>query len=425
MTGFQRKNGVLYADNVPLPELAAAYGTPSYVYSAGKMRENINALRGALEQALPQDRQPLIAFACKANSNLAVLKLLQSHGLGCDVVSGGELQRAIAAGIAPDKIVYSGVGKSDEELLAALNADILQINVESREELERLAALAETEGKIARIAFRLNPDVDADTHHKISTGRSEDKFGMPRAEIEVLYQWAADHPHLQPQGLQVHIGSQISRMAPFRQAYERLADLAKFIQDKGLPLEQLDLGGGLGIIYKDEQAPDLEAYAGIIRDVILPRGTKIILEPGRFIVGDAGLLLTKASYIKTGETRRYIILDAGMNDLMRPALYDAYHPALPVAEREGASIVTYDIVGPVCETGDTFAKDLPLPETHKGDLFALMAAGAYGFVMASNYNTRPLPPEILVDGDKHAIIRQKQSVHDILEKEQIPGWLTA
>ncbi len=426
MTGFSEKDGIMHVDNVALPELAETHGTPLYVYSAGRMRENVERLRSALQIALPDDRQPLIAFACKANSNLAVLRLFQKLGLGCDVVSGGELTRALTAGIAADKIVYSGVGKSDEELRAAIKAEILQINVESREELERIAALAAEAGKAPRVAFRLNPDVAADTHHKISTGRSEDKFGMPRSEIETLYQWAFDHPNLQPYGLQVHIGSQLLKTAPFEKAFEKLADLAKCLQASGLPVENLDLGGGLGIIYKDEQPPDLDTYAAAIRDIILPLGTKITLEPGRFLVGDAGLLLTRVSYIKQGAGRRYIVLDAGMNDLMRPALYDAFHAVRAVQNREmeGAKLVKYDIVGPVCETGDTFLKDFSLPETHKGDLLAIMSAGAYGFVMASNYNTRPFPAEILVDGDQNAIIRQRQSVQDILEQEQIPEWLT-
>jgi len=423
VTGFNEKNGVLHADSVPLPELAEKYGTPLYVYSAGVIRHNVDRLRKALSLALPADRQPLIAFACKANSNLAVLTLLRGMGLGCDAVSGGELARALRAGIAPDKIVYSGVGKSDEEIAAAIENKILQINVESKAELERIAALAETKKTKARITFRLNPDVAANTHDKISTGRSEDKFGISRAEIEELYPRAAAHPHLDVRGLHMHIGSQLTDMEPFRLAYEKLAGLALFLKGKGLPLHMLDIGGGLGIVYENEQSPDLRAYAEIIRDKILPLGTDIILEPGRFITGDAGLLLTKASYIKESPSRRFIVLDAGMNDLIRPALYGARHPVRPVKTRSEAACL-YDIVGPVCETGDTFLKDVKLPGVHKDDLIALTGAGAYGFVMASNYNTRPLPAEILVDGDKHAIIRQRQSIQDILEKDQVPGWLS-
>lgn len=423
MIGFNEKNGILHADDVALPALAAQFGTPLYVYSAGKIRENVLRLQKALQKALPPDRQPLIAFACKANSNLAILRLLQGMGLGCDVVSGGELQRALTAGIAAEKIVYSGVGKSDAELTAAMEAGILQVNVESREELERLASLAEEAGKNVRVAFRLNPDVAADTHHKIATGRSEDKFGLPAGEIEDLYVFAAAHPHLRPRGLQVHIGSQLTAVEPFSEAFHHLAALARRLQAQNLPVENLDLGGGLGIVYKDERPPDLDAYAAAIRDTILPLGTQITLEPGRFIVGDAGLLLSRVSYIKQGAVRRFIVLDAGMNDLMRPALYDAYHPVVPVEKRK-AAMEKYDIVGPVCETGDTFLKDHILPSMHKGDLVALLCAGAYGFTMASNYNSRPLPQEVLVDGERYAIIRHIQTVQDILNQDIIPGWLT-
>lgn len=423
MKGFTEKSGLLHADNVPLTTLANEYGTPLYVYSAGKIRENIKNLQNALAKALPAERQPLIAFACKANSNLAVLRLMQTMGLGCDVVSGGEMTRALRAGIAPDNIVYSGVGKSDEEIGAAIRQNIRQINVESQAELERIAALAKEQNKKARITFRLNPDVAAQTHNKISTGRREDKFGMFADEIGELYGWAAAHEHLDIQGLHMHIGSQLTAMAPFRQAYEKLAAFAAHLKSRNLPVKTLDLGGGLGITYKDEPAPDLDAYAALIRDIIAPLETGIILEPGRFLVGDAGLLLSRVSYIKEHEDRRYIILDAGMNDLIRPALYDAYHAVRPVAQRENAPPVTYDIAGPVCETGDTFIKNQSLPTLQKGDLIALMSAGAYGFVMASNYNTRPLPAEILVDGDRYAIITRRQTIDDILEREDVPDWL--
>jgi len=423
VNGFHERNGVLHADDVALPELADRYATPLYVYSASVVRHNVQRLRDALAQELPAARQPLIAFACKANSNLAVLSLLGKMGLGCDVVSGGEMTRALRAGIPAEKIVYSGVGKSDEEIAGALDEQILQINVESKAELERIAAIAKEKNVQARITFRLNPDVAAKTHDKISTGRSEDKFGISRAAIEELYPWAAAHSHLAVQGLHMHIGSQLTDMEPFRLAYERLADFAAALKAKGLPVPLLDLGGGLGIVYGDEQPPDLRAYAKIIREVILPLDTKIILEPGRFIVGDAGLLLAKVSYIKESGSKRFIILDAGMNDLIRPALYGARHTVRPVkAGKQPAQ--DYDVVGPVCETGDTFLKDLRLPAVHKDDLIALMNAGAYGFVMASNYNTRPLPAEVMVDGGSHAIIRQRQSVQDILEEDRIPGWLS-
>ncbi len=424
MAGFHDIDGALHADAVPLSVLAERYGTPAYIYSAGRIRNNVERLQAALRKALPEDRQPLIAYACKANSNIAVLKLLQTMGLGCDVVSGGEILRALKAGIAANKIVYSGVGKSDAEIAEALQNGILQINVESRAELERIAAIARDQGKPAPVALRYNPEVEAGAHDKISTGRRQDKFGLLREEVEELYEWAAKHPDLSPQGLQIHIGSQLTDVAPYRASFEKLAALAETLKGRGFPVERLDLGGGLGIVYQDETPPDLDAYASLIRDMILPLQTRIVLEPGRFIAGDAGLLLTRISYIKEHEDRRYIILDAGMNDLIRPALYDAHHPIRHVSDKGNTvPALRYDIVGPVCETGDTFMKDAELPRAEKDELIALMGAGAYGFVMASNYNTRPLPPEILVDGDKHTIIRQRQSFQDILEKEYIPDWL--
>lgn len=422
MTGFQEKDGVLHADNVALPDLTEAYGTPLYVYSAGRIKENVNRLQEALLSALPADRQPLIAFACKANSNLAVLKMLSGLGLGCDVVSGGEMTRALRAGIAADKIVYSGVGKSDEEIAAALVNNIQQINVESGAELERIAGIAQKLRKQARITFRFNPEVEAGTHDKISTGRRADKFGLFREEIEELYPWAAAHENLAPQGLHIHIGSQLTAMEPYRLAYEKLAVFADELKSKGLPVDMLDLGGGLGIVYRDETPPDVASFAKMIAEIIAPLGTRMILEPGRFITGDAGLLLSRVSYIKQREDRSYIILDAGMNDLMRPALYDAYHPIRPVTARAGA-LRRYDIAGPVCETGDTFIRNHEMPPIEKDDLVAIMCAGAYGYVMASNYNTRPLPAEVLADGDKHAIIGRRQTIQDILEKEHIPDWL--
>ena len=421
MIGFTEKQGVLYADDVSLKDIAARHGTPCYVYSAAKIRQTVGGLQAALNETL--GNPPLIAFACKANSNVAVMNLMGRMGLGADIVSGGELARALKAGIAPDKIVFSGVGKTDEEIIAALEKGILQINVESGPELERIAALAQKTGKIAPVALRLNPDVDAGTHAKITTGKTENKFGLPRAEAEKLYAWAAGHKSLRPRGFSLHIGSQLTALDPFRSAFEKLATLARDVRAKGLPLESLDLGGGLGVHYRDESTPDLKAYAAIVRDTVAGLKTQLIFEPGRLLVGEAGLLLTKVIFAKQGENRRYLILDAGMNDLMRPALYDAWHTIRPVDNSRNRPYLKYDIVGPVCETGDTFAKDRDLPEMHTGDLAAIMTGGAYGFVMASNYNTRPLPAEVLVDGPKDAIIRRRETLEDILEKEAVPGWL--
>ncbi len=417
MTGFIERDGSLHAESVPLTRIAEKFGTPSYVYSAGAIRDSVQRLQKAFAAKLPQDSQPLIAFACKANSNLAVLRLMGGMDLGTDVVSGGEMQRALKAGIPPERIVYSGVGKSAAEIRAALQADILQLNVESAPELKRIGQIATELGKPVRVALRFNPDVEAGTHAKITTGKDENKFGLPRDELFAFYRAAAEHPYLKPVGISLHIGSQLTSLEPFREAFMRTASLARDLRDAGLPLESLDLGGGIGIVYQNEQSPCLDTYAEIVRDIIHPLNVQIILEPGRLLVGEAGVLLTRVEYVKRGKSRRYVILDAGMGDLMRPALYDAWHPIRPVRHDSGAPVSPCDIVGPVCETGDTFAVNRPLPEVDEGDLIAIMAAGAYGFVMASNYNTRPLPAEIMVDGTETRIIRRRQSLQDILEAE--------
>jgi len=421
-TGFSEINGVLHADEIPLDQLAARYGTPSYIYSARQISANVTALQAAFAAVLPPPAQPLIAYACKANSNIAILKLLGTMGLGADVVSGGELLRTQYADIPAQRVVFSGVGKTDIEILTALEASVLQINVESAEELARIAALAEKTGKKAPVALRFNPDVDAGTHAKITTGRSDNKFGINEEEVRRLYQNICSHKHLTPRGLSIHIGSQLTTMAPFQLAFEKLAALGRDFQNQGLPVPALDLGGGLGIVYKNEQNPSLRDYAQLVRDIIHPLNTQIIIEPGRLLTGNAGLLLSRVSYIKRGADRLYMILDAGMNDLMRPSLYDAWHP-IRLVRRSAGPMLKYDIVGPVCETGDTFSKDRPLPQAEAGDLVAVLAGGAYGFVMASNYNTRPLPPEILVCGDQEAVIRQRQDVQAILEEDKVPHWL--
>lgn len=427
--GFTEKNGILHADNLPLDELAATYGTPSYVYSATQIRHNINALKQAFAETLPATSQPLIAFACKANSNIAILNLMAQEGLGTDIVSGGELARAQKAGIAPQNIVFSGVGKSDDEIKSALKANILQINVESEPELKRIAQIAAEAGQKARIALRFNPDEEANTHAKITTGTKENKFGLLQADVERLYRWAADHPALDPQGLSIHIGSQLTDVAPFAAAFKKLAALAQQFKNEGLPLKTLDLGGGLGVIYDNERSPCLKSYATLVRDIIHPLDTQIILEPGRLIVADAGLLLTRILHIKTGEEKSFVIVDSAMNDLARPAMYDAYHPIRTIkswgAEHNMSEMRPYDIVGPICETGDTFGKNRPLPPVARDDLLAIMVSGAYGFTMASNYNSRGMTAEILVDGDQHALIRRRQTIEELFENETIPAWLAA
>ncbi len=423
MTGFSEINGLLHAEDVSLADIAARYQTPCYVYSAGHIRTRIAALQSAFKKALPAASQPLIAFACKANSNIALLHLMGQLGLGTDIVSGGELARSLQAGIPPNRIVFSGVGKTDEEILSALKQGILQINVESKPELERLAQLAQKAGKKAPVALRLNPDVDAKTHAKITTGKDENKFGIPPDEILSLYRWGADQPALHMRGLSMHIGSQLTELEPFRRAFEKMAALVNELRAENLSVTALDLGGGIGVVYRDESNADLDGYAALVRDIIHPLKTEIILEPGRLLVAEAGVLLTRVLYVKEGKKRRYLILDAGMNDLMRPALYESYHAVRPVDMRAARNRTTYDIVGPVCETGDTFGKDRELPEMKAGELAAIMLSGAYGFSMASHYNARIPPAEILVDGARHALIRQRDNLNDILKKEFIPDWL--
>ena len=420
-SGFTDKSGTLHADNVSLTKLAEAYGTPAYIYSARRIRSNIRRLQEAFRQTLPAGNQPLIAFACKACGNIGILNLLAAQDAGADVVSGGELRRALAAGIPANKIVFSGVGKTAGEISLALESGILQLNIESKPEAELIADIAVHRGKKAPVAFRFNPDVAADTHEKISTGRRENKFGLTESALKPLYEWASRQPSLSLQGLSLHIGSQITMLEPFGKAFEKLAALTRDLKSQNLPVPCLDLGGGLGIAYGRERAPSLDRYAAMIRDLIAPLDTALIVEPGRLLTGDAGVLLAKVLYVKETGTRRIVILDAGMNDFVRPAMYEAFHPIRPVARAGGAETLC-DVTGPVCETGDTFTRDCLLPPLSGGDLVAIMAAGAYGFSMASNYNTRPLPPEILVDGARHTLIRQRQGIQDILEGEHIPDW---
>lgn len=420
MTGFSYHEGVLCADSNPLSDIAERWGTPCWVYSAAKIRERYAALDGALTRALG-DHPRLIAYACKSNGNLAVLRIFKNLGAGADVVSGGEMRRALAAGIPAQSIVYSGVGKSAAEIALAIDSGIGQINVESAEELDLILTVAARGDKTARLAFRINPDVDAGTHAKITTGKAENKFGIPISALETLWRHAAAAPGVRPVGLSVHIGSQMTDTAPFAKAFEILAKTAR-----PLDVETLDIGGGLGIVYQEtDTPPDLDAYCGLIRDILAPLKAKIILEPGRFLVAEAGALLSRILYIKKTDSRNYAILDAGMNELLRPALYDAWHPILSVRQApEGVPLRPYDIVGPVCETGDTFAKDRPLPPLQPGDPIAILAAGAYGAVMSSTYNVRPLAPEILVDGAQTATIRKRQSVEELLACETIPEWLS-
>jgi diaminopimelate decarboxylase len=419
MSAFAYRNGVLHAEGVPLPALADEIGTPFYCYSTAALETHFTAFAGAF-----QGEDATVCFALKANSNLAVVRTFARLGAGADVVSEGEMRRALAAGIPPERIVFSGVGKTRSELRAALVAGIHQINVESLPELHALSDVARSLGVEAAIAFRVNPDVDAHTHAKISTGKKENKFGIDYDHARDLYAAAARLPGIRPVGVAVHIGSQLTDLAPFRAAFERVATLVSALRQDGHDIGRLDLGGGVGIVYRNERPPDLADYAAMVRSVTGNLGCHLMLEPGRALVGNAGVLVTRIIYVKQGLHRRFLVVDAAMNDLIRPALYDAWHGIGPVVEPAAeASHDLYDVVGPVCETGDTFALQRPLPPMEADDLMAILSAGAYGAVMASTYNTRPLVPEVLVNGTGHAVIRPRPSLESLLEADRMPDWL--
>ena len=418
MHHFAYKNGRLHAEDVDLAALADAVGTPVYVYSEATLRRHYRVFADAFSGA-----DALVAYSVKANSNIAVLKVLASEGAGADVVSGGELKRALAAGVAPRKIVFSGVGKTREEIGAALDADIFQFNVESAPELAAVNEIALSVGKQAPVAFRINPDVAAGGHEKISTGKKEDKFGVAWDEARALYRKARAMKGVAVKGVDLHIGSQIDDLAPFEAAFARAAELIGDLRADGCAIETLDLGGGLGIPYGEGAVPPHpDDYAKLIKRVTAPLNVKLIFEPGRMIAGNAGVLLSRVIYVKEGAQKRFLIIDAGMNDLVRPAMYDAYHDIWPVAEAADANTV-YDVVGPVCESSDRFAKARKLPALKAGDLVAVMSAGAYGAVQSSQYNTRPLAPEVLVSGDQHAVIRRRPSFEEMAALEAAPAWL--
>jgi diaminopimelate decarboxylase len=417
---FSYIKNVLHAENIPLQKIAERFGTPTYVYSAARLKENVGAYQRAFNSVLGRKNYTL-CFATKSCSNIAVLSFLKSLGCGADIVSGGEMIRALKAGINPDKIVFSGVGKSEDELEQAVRAGLFMINVESAEELHALASIAKRLKKVQDIAIRVNPNVDAKTHAKITTGTKENKFGIDIDHAAQLYKQAQKLKSLRPRGVAVHIGSQLTRIAPYAQAYKRLAILIEDLKKQGVVIDRIDIGGGIGIRYQDESLVDMAAYARMVKKHLGGFGAHIILEPGRSISADAGALLTKTVFVKHGVAKNFLILDAGMNDLMRPALYDAYHALWPV-KKSGKKAVVYDVVGPVCETGDTFMTNEKLPQLAAGDLCAFMNAGAYGASMASNYNTRGLAAEILVDGKRIWLIRERQAAADILSLEKIPDW---
>lgn len=421
MDHFLYHNGILHAENVPLPDIAAAVGTPFYVYSAATLTRHYRLFTDALSP-LPHQ----VCFAIKSLSNVAVLKLLGDLGAGMDVVSIGEYLRARAAGVPGERIVFSGVGKTEAEMARALQGGIRQFNVESEPELEALSRVAVGLGRTAPITIRVNPDVDAKTHEKIATGKKENKFGIPISRAPEVYARAAALPGLRVVGIDVHIGSQLTDLAPFEEAYAKVAELTAVLRAAGHRIERLDLGGGLGIPYtRSNEAPPLPSeYGAMVKRVLGHLGCEIEIEPGRLIAGNSGLLVSSVIYHKAGEDRDFLILDAAMNDLVRPSMYGAHHDIDPVVEPPpGSEKLAYDIVGPVCETGDTFAKGRALARLGAGDLVAFRSAGAYGAVMASEYNTRPLVPEVLVRGDQFAVIRPRPSYDEILGRDTVPDWL--
>ncbi|CAN1561609.1 LysA Diaminopimelate decarboxylase [Paracoccaceae bacterium] len=421
MDHFQYKKGTLHAEDVAIQEIAAAVGTPFYVYSTATLTRHYKLFTEALSP-LPH----LVCFAIKSLSNVAVLKTLGNLGAGMDVVSAGEYLRAKAAGVPGDRIVFSGVGKTRDEMRLALTGGIRQFNVESEPEMRALSEVAVSLGVTAPITIRVNPDVDARTHEKIATGKKENKFGIPIARASEVYAEAARLPGLQIVGIDVHIGSQLTELEPFEEAYTKVADLTRRLRSEGHTITRLDLGGGLGIPYaRSNEAPPLPTdYGALIKRTVGDLGCEIEIEPGRLISGNAGILVSKVIYVKNGEGRDFLIVDAAMNDLVRPSMYGAHHDIVPVAEPPvAAPTQEFDVVGPVCETGDTFAKGRDLALVGEGDLIAFRSAGAYGAVMASEYNTRPLVPEVLVNGDQFAVIRARPTFDEILNRDTIPSWL--
>ena len=421
MNHFDYRNGVLHAEAVSLIDLARTVGTPFYCYSTATLERHYRVFSEAFA-----GEKVLVCYAMKANSNQAVLRTLAKLGAGADVVSGGELKRALAAGIPPGKILFSGVGKTEIELRAALAANILCINVESEPELELLSRLAAETGRTARISVRVNPDVDAGTHHKISTGRSENKFGIPLSRAREVYAHAARLPGIEVTGTDVHIGSQITDLSRMETAFRILSEFVQALRADGHTISHVDLGGGLGIpYYLDRAAPPApDAYAEMVKRVTHNLGCTLIFEPGRMIVGNAGILVARVIYVKHGEAKNFVIIDAAMNDLIRPTLYEAHHDIVPLvqATRDARTIVA-DVVGPVCESGDYLALDRTMPEPKADDLLAIMTAGAYGAVQSSTYNTRPLVPEVLVKGDQYAIVRPRIDVDALIALDEPAPWL--
>ncbi len=420
-SGFEEQDGVLHADGVSLARIAEEVGTPVYVYSAGVIEEQFGKLKGAMQKALPKDRQPLLCFAAKANSNVAVLNLLQKLGSGLEIVSEGELIRALKAGFDPKKIVSTGVGKQKSEIAACLKAGILQFNVESIPELVRINEVAGEIGIKASVAFRLNPDIQGGGHDKITTGRKTDKFGIVAEMMHDAYSMAEKFEHTEPVGLHMHIGAQVFEVEKFKVAFEKMRDVVLDLRKAGHNISRLDIGGGFPIVYKDEKLLDLDFYAQWVNEIIVPLNVDIVMEPGRFLVGNAGVVLTEVLFVKETPAKNFLIVDAAMNDLVRPAMYNAYHGIEPIASRN-APWTTYDVVGPVCESGDTFTKDRELPKMKQGDYAVIQSAGAYGASMASNYNTRPMAAEVMTKNGEFKVIRARQTYEEIIGRDVIPDW---
>jgi diaminopimelate decarboxylase len=421
MHHFDYRDGVMHAEAVDLVRLAAEVGTPFYCYSTATLERHYRIFADAFAGV-----DALICYAMKANSNQAVIKTLAKLGAGADVVSEGELRRARAAGITPDKIMFSGIGKTERELALAVDQDILCVNVESEPELELLSAIAAAKGRTARISIRVNPDIDARTHVKIATGKAENKFGIPISRARDVYARAAKLPGLVVTGVDMHIGSQIVELAPFDDAFALLSDFVRTLRADGHAISHIDLGGGLGIPYRDdnEPPPHPESYAASVKRATRELGCTLIFEPGRLLVGNAGILVARVLYLKRGEAKTFIVVDAGMNDLIRPTLYDAHHAIRPVREpTPGARRIIADVVGPVCESGDFLATERELTEPRPGDLLAVMSAGAYGAVQAGTYNTRPLVPEVLVRAGEWALVRPRLEVESLIAFDRLPPWL--
>ena len=420
MEFFPYRDGVLHAESVPVPEIVRAVGTPCYIYSAAAMLERYHALNDALASL-----KVTIFYAVKANSNQAVIATFARAGAGADVVSVGEMKRALAAGVPADKIIFSGVGKTEDELVQAVRAEILQINIESDSELEMLGRVTASLDASVRVALRVNPDVDAKTHEKITTGRKENKFGVDIERAPEFFARAAGLPGVRAESVAMHIGSQLLDLAPFRAAYRRIADVTRELRAQGHTVSHLDLGGGMGITYEDETPPDLNAYAQLVREEVGDLGCDLSIEPGRMLVGNAGILATQVLHVKQGGERRFLIADAAMNDLIRPTLYSAEHQVVAVDQSDSPSESgPADLVGPICESGDYLARNRTLPDVGAGTCLALMSAGAYGAVMSSTYNSRPLIPEVLVHGNNFACVRPRPSVEDLISQDRLPDWLS-